>query len=186
MLKKAILKSALGLFLFSISIFLAVTFIFGGKGLVNWDEFQYILATSISNAFIITTVYALVAAYNLLKYGNLNLSKNPLSFIQTFALTFAPGTIAGLMALISIFLFFTYIEPQKIHQLLQEYLDYSLYQAKLNGSLEEVEPIINSPAVRNTNVLSIQTFTLISLAIIFFNFSLGLMFSFLWKVKNTK
>ncbi|CAI9429768.1 DUF4199 domain-containing protein [Candidatus Ornithobacterium hominis] len=182
MLKNVILKTALGLYFFCMILFFLVQLFFRDEQIFHFSEFQYLLATSISNAFIITTVFALTAAYNLIYWGK----RKTLNFFQTFKLTFSPGAIAGLLALASIFYLFYSVDTSGIQSLLQQYLDYSLLQAQKEGNLEEVKPIINSTAVRETNLLNIRTFTLMSLGVLFFNFSLGIMFSFLWKVKTSK
>lgn len=182
MLKIIILKTALGLYFFCMILFFIVQLLFKNQQIFQLSEFQYLLATSISNAFIVTTVFALVASYNLIYWGK----RKALNFFETFKLTFSPGAIAGLVALVSIFYLFHSVDSSGIQELLQQYLDYSLLQAKKEGNLEELAPIINSTAVRGTNLLNIRTFTLMSLGILFFNFSLGIMFSFLWKVKTSK
>lgn len=98
---------------------------------------------------------------------------------------FFPGVLAGVLSLVTVFAYYHYIAPEGIEQLKTEYLDYSLVQAEANGDYEEVAKVVNSPEVRATNLLSNRTFTLILGVMLFFTFSLALMLSFLWKIRNT-
>ena len=181
MIKRVIIKSSLLLFLFTMLIFGIVQVLFRTQEYFQFSDFQYLLATSISNAFIITSIYAIFAAYNMLTQTK----KQQLSFFKVFGLCFSPGVIAGFLSLATIFLIFHYLFPAVVEQLKNEYLDYSLLQYKDTKDYEEAAKIINSEAVRNTNLLNFRTFTLVSLVIVFFNFSLGLMMAFLWKVKTS-
>lgn len=181
MLKRPIRRSAIILFILTLVVFLVVQILFKTQEIFQFSDFQYIIATSIANAFVITSIYAFVAASNLLKWNN----KPGISFIKIFKLSFLPGFIAGVLSLLCVFAYFHYVDPSGIEQLKTEYLDYSLVQAKVNGDYEDVEKVINSPEVRNTNLLNNKTFTLILGILIFFNFSLALMLSFLWKIRNT-
>ncbi|MBV7440849.1 DUF4199 family protein [Weeksellaceae bacterium TAE3-ERU29] len=181
MVKQVIIKSSLILFLITMLIFGIVQILFRTQEYFQISDFQYLLATSVSNAFIITSIYAIVAAYNMLTQTK----KQQLSFFKVFGLCFSPGVIAGFLSLAVIFLIFNNYFPEGVEQLKNEYLDYSLLQYKNEASYEEAAKIINSDAVRNTNILNSRTFILASLIIVFFNFSLGLMMAFLWKVKTT-
>ena len=181
MIKRVIIKSSLILFLITMLIFGIVQILFRTQEYFQFSDFQYLLATAVSNAFIITTIYAVVAAYNMLTQTK----KQQLGFFKVFGLCFSPGVIAGFLSVGVIFSIFYYYFPEGINQLKNEYLDYSLLQYKNDASYEEAVKIINSDAVRNTNLLNFKTFTIISLIIAFFNFSLGLMMAFLWKVKAT-
>ena len=181
MLKRPIRRSAIILFILTLAVFLLVQVLFKTQEFFQFSEFQYIIATSIANAFVITSIYAFSAASNLLKWN----SKPGIGFAKIFQLSFFPGFIAGVLSLLCVFAYFHFVDPTGIEQLKTEYLDYSLLQAKVNGDFEDVEKVINSPEVRNTNLLSNRTFTLILGVLIFFNFSLALMLSFLWKIRNT-
>ena len=181
MLRNSIWRSAFELFILTMIIFFIVQILFKGKAYFQFSDFQYILATSIANAFVITTIYAIIAATNMLRWVN-----NPkATFGRIFQLTFMPGVIAGMLSLIIIFGYYHYLDPAGIEQLKTEYLDYSLAQAEVSGVSEEVAQIVNSKEVRATNLLSFRTFTLILGVVIFFNLSLALMLTFLWKIRNT-
>ena len=179
MFKKNIWYSALNLWVITMIIFLIIQILFKDQDLLQLSDYQYILATSIANAFVITTIYAIVAAYNML------IARGRNSFGKIFQLTLFPGILAGFLSLFTIFAFYYYVDFQGIEQLKTEYLDYSLAQAKINGEYDEVAKVVNSDAVRATNLLSFRTFTLILGIIIFFNLSLALMLTFLWKIRNT-
>ena len=181
MLQKSIWRSVLLLFLLTVIVFFAVQILFKDKEIFHISDYQYILATSMSNAFVITVIYAIVAAANMLKWSSLS----NISFGKIFRITFLPGVLAGILSLCAIFAYFKYADPAGIEQLKNEYLDYSLVQAKAGESYDEVEKIVNSKEVRSTDLLSFRTFTLILAIIIFFNFSLALMLSFLWKIRTT-
>lgn len=181
MLKSIIRKSAVILFVLTFIIFMAVQILFKNHTYFHISDFQYILATSIANAFVITTIYAIFGAYNMMRWT----AKNPGSFFRIFKLTFLPGFIAGIMSLCAIFAYYYYIDPQGIEILKDQYLDYSLVQAQKNGEYDQVVKIVNSEAVRNTNLLTYRVFTLILGIMTFFNFSLALMITFLWKIKTT-
>lgn len=182
MLNKTIRKSTILLFFFTMIVFFVIQLFFRDFTYFNFSEFQYLLATSISNAFVITTIYAIVVAFNMLSYSK----KVKLRFLQVFKMSFVPGFIAGLSSLICVFLLFKYVDNNGIELLKNQYLDYSLAQAKINGDYEEVAKVINTDAVRSTQLLNYRTFTLILAVILFFNFSLALMVSFLWKIKTTE
>ncbi|MXV38699.1 DUF4199 family protein [Flavobacteriaceae bacterium Ap0902] len=181
MLKSIIRKSAVLLFIITLLIFFAVQFFFKTDEYFQISDFQYILATSIANAFVITSVYALMGAYNMMRWT----AKNNGGFLKVLKLTFLPGFIAGIMSLCAIFAYYYYVDPDGIELLKTQYLDYSLIQAQENGEYEEVAKVVNSEAVRNTNLLTYRVFTLILGIITFFNLSLGLMITFLWKIKTT-
>ncbi|MGI9526631.1 MAG: DUF4199 domain-containing protein [Weeksellaceae bacterium] len=181
MLKSYIWKSSLLLFIITICIFIGVQVFFKTDEYFQISDFQYILASSISNAFIITSIYAIMGAYNMIRWT----SKNQGSFFKIFKLTFFPGVIAGFLSLCAIFAYYYYIDPEGIELLKTQYLDYSLVQAKENGEYEQVEKVVNSDAVRSTTLLSSRVFTLILGIMMFFNFSLALMITFLWKIKTT-
>ena len=181
MLKNTIWRSTFQLFVLTMIIFFIVQFFFKHDNYVNVSDYQYILATSIANAFVITTIYAIVAAANMLRYDH----EIRATFGRIFRLTFLPGVMAGIMSLCAVFAYFHFMDPAGIEQLKTEYLDYSLVQAEANGELEEVAKVVNSDAVRGTNLLNFRTFTLILAVMIFFNLSLALMLTFLWKIRNT-
>ena len=162
-------------------LFFVVQFLFKTQEYFQYSEFQYILATSVTNSFIVTIIYAFFAARNMLRW----IRKPESSFFRVFRLTFFPGVIAGFLSLCAVFAYFYYVDPSGIEQIKTEYLDYSLVQAQANGEYEEVAKVVNSEPVRNTNLLNFRTFTLILAILIFFNFSLALMLSFLWKIRNT-
>ncbi|QAR31154.1 DUF4199 domain-containing protein [Ornithobacterium rhinotracheale] len=181
MLKNIIFKSTAILFFLTMVIFTAVQVLFRTQEYFQFSQFQYLIATAIGNAFVLTTLYAVMAAYNMIKQS----SHPDLHFFKVFGLCFSPGTLAGFMSLISIFAFFYYVQPDWIEQFKNEYLDYSLLDAKEAGDYEKVAKVVNSQAVRDTNILNIRTFTLLSLVLVFFNFSLGIMMALLWKVRTT-
>ncbi|MRI63959.1 DUF4199 domain-containing protein [Ornithobacterium rhinotracheale] len=181
MLKNIIFKSTAILFFLTMVIFTLVQVLFRTQEYFQFSQFQYLIATAVSNAFVLTTLYAVMAAYNMIKQTN-----HPnLHFFKVFGLCFSPGVLAGFMSLIAIFAFFYYIQPDWIEQFKNEYLDYSLLDAKEAGDYDSVAKVVNSQEVRNTNILNIRTFSLISIVIAFFNFSLGIMMALLWKVRTT-
>lgn len=181
MLKHIIFKSTLILFFLTILVFTTVQILFRTQEYFQISQFQYLIATAVSNAFVLTTLYAIMAAYNMLKQSN----QSNLHFFKIFGLCFSPGVLAGFMSLIVIFSFFYYVQPDWIEQFKNEYLDYSLFDAREAGDYQSVAKVVNSQEVRNTQILNIRTFTLISVVIVFFNFSLGIMMALLWKVRTT-
>ncbi|MDO5654845.1 MAG: DUF4199 domain-containing protein [Flavobacteriaceae bacterium] len=181
MLRNTIWRSTIYLFLLAMMVFFIVQFFFKDQNYFQISDFQYILTTGVSNSFVITTLFAIVAAYNMLKWDGNKSS----SFWNIFKLSFIPGVLAGFFTLISVFAWYEYVDPAGIEQLKTEYLDYSLLQAKDNEAYEEVEKVVNSKEVRGTNLLSFRTFTLILGIVIFFNLSLALMVTFLWKIRNS-
>lgn len=181
MLRNSIRRSAFIIYILTLVVFLLVQYLFKTQEFFQFSEFQYIISSSVANAFVITTIFALVAASNLLKWNN----KPGISFFKIFKLMFLPGLMAGILSLVTVFGYYHYVDPQGIEQLKTEYLDYSLVQAEANGEYDEVAKVVNSPEVRATNLLSNRTFTLILAVMIFFTFSLALMLTFLWKIRNT-
>lgn len=181
MLRKTLWRSAILLFVLTMLIFFVVQFFFKTQDYFQISDYQYILSTSIANAFVVTVIYAIVAATNMLHWNG----KPEISFSKIFKLTFIPGFFAGLLSICAIFAYFHYVDSQGIEQLKTEYLDYSLVQAKANGEYDEVAKVVNSKEVRATDLLTFRTFTLILAIMIFFNLSLALMITFLWKIRNT-
>lgn len=181
MLKRTIRRSAIIIFLSTMAVFLLVQFLFKTQAYFQFSEFQYIIATAVANAFIITSIFAIVAATNLLKWNG----KPGIDFWKIFKLMFFPAILAGVLSLVSVFAYYHFIDPDGIEQLKTEYLDYSLVQAKESGEYDEVAKVVNSPEVRATHLLNNRTFTLILAAMLFFTFSLSLMLTLLWKIRNT-
>lgn len=180
MLRNSIWRSAIVIYVLTMLVFLLLQYFFKTQEFFKFSEFQYLLATSIANGFIITSIFALVAARNLIRWN----SKPDITFFKIFKLNFFPGVIAGFMSLVSVFAYFHYVDPEGIEQIKTEYLDYSLMQVEGTEDYENIAEVINSPEIRETNLLSNRTFTLILGIVLFFTFSLSLMLSFLWKIRN--
>lgn len=181
MIKKTIVRTSIILYLITMILFFIVQLLFRTQDYVQFSEYQYLLATSICNSFVITTLYALFAANNMLVINK----KTTPTFLQIFGVAFSPGVIAGTLTLISVFALFTYVENNGANQLFTEFLDYSLAQAKENGNYNELSKILNTPQMRSYNMLNTKMFSMLSIALVFFNFSLGLLISFLWKIRTT-
>ncbi|MDO5511037.1 MAG: DUF4199 family protein [Weeksellaceae bacterium] len=181
MFNSRISRTSINLYLAIIIIFLLVQLLFRGREFFDLHEYQFLQATAIANAFLVTFTIAIFTAHNVWQA-----SKNPnYSFLSVFKLAFLPAFLAGSMAIISVFAYYHFIDPIAIDQLKHEYLDHSLLQAKGIDNYDEVVAQVNSPEVRGFSLLNFRTFTFLLFALLFFCFSLSLMFSFLWKVKNT-
>lgn len=181
MINKRVLISSIALFGTTMLIFFIVQLFLRTQAYFSFSEYQYLLSTAICNAFILTTLYAIVGAYNMVS----QIHNKEIRMGTIFKLTFSPGIIAGLISVIAIFGYFWYFSPEGIEQLKTEYLDYSLLAAKGTETYEGVAEIVNSSQARNANILNIKTFSLMSLVVIFFNLSLAIMLSLLWKIKQT-
>lgn len=181
MFQSRISRTTINLYLAIIIIFLLVQLLFRGNEFFQLHEFQFLQATAIANAFVVTFVIALFTAHNIWRA-----SKQPgMSFLSIFKLAFLPAFLAGTLAIITVFAWYKFADPASIETLKHEYLDHSLIQAQGIDNYDEVVAQVNSPAVRDVNLVNFRTFTFYLFALLFFSFSLSLMFSFLWKVKNT-
>lgn len=180
-MQKKIWKTTFLLWALTLLVFFIVQFFLRDQSYFQFSDFQYILSTSIANAFVITTIYALVAAYNLVQSGK----KEKLGFGSVFKLSFLPTAMASVLSLAVIYAYFYYIDSSGIEQIKTEYLDYSLYQAEGTENYEKTAEIVNSKEIRSTNLLSYRTLTLMLGGYLFFSLSLALMMSFLWKIRNT-
>lgn len=180
-MRNSIWRTAIVIYVLTMSVFLLLQFFFKTQAFFQFSEFQYLIATSIANGFIITSIFALVAATNLIRWN----SKHGVGFFKIFKLNFFPSVLAGFFALLTVFAYFHYFDPEGIEQIKTEYLEYSIIKAEGSENYEEIKQMINSPEIRATNFLSMRMFTLILGIVVFFTFSLSLMLSMLWKIRNS-
>lgn len=180
-MRNSIWRSAIVIYVLTMAVFLILQFLFKTQEFFQFSEFQYLIATAILNAFVITSIFAIVAARNINRWNSIN----KMAFFKIFKMAFFPGVLAGVFALISVFAYYHYLDPEGIEQIKTEYLEYSIIQAEGSENYEEIKQMINSPEIRGANLLSMRVFTLILGVMLFFNFSLSIMLSMLWKIRNS-
>ncbi len=172
-------RTFVGLTIATLAIFALVFFFFRNHDYVDWRSDQFLVATRTSMAFGLTTLYAIVAAYNMIKMGK----RTKLSFGKTFNLTFWPGFLAGTVSLVVIFALLYEYAPEVVEQLKQQFFESSRREAMKGENATEILERID--AAQNISLLTGRTLSLGIVLIAFFNLSLSLMLSFLWKVRNT-
>ncbi len=172
-------RTFIGLTITTLVIFALVFFFFRDHSYINFSDDQFLVATRTSMAFGLTTLYALVAAYNVVTVGK----KTKLSFGKTFKLTFVPGFFAGVVSLVIIFGVLYYYAPEAVEQLKEQFFESSRAEAVKGENADEILKRID--AAQDISLLTGRTLSLGIILILFFNISLSLMLSFLWKVRNT-
>lgn len=183
MLKSIIWRSSFILIVLCFIVFAIVQLFFKDQSYFQLFDFQYLITTNISNYFIINVFVAVVAATNMVKL----VKDSNTTFFKVFKVSFFPGFIATIVFLSVIYGFFRYYDTESIDLLRTEYLQNGLVDLIQNdGDIKDIDRI--KEAIKTPEPLSVfmnKIFLLLFAGNTFFNFSLALMLSLLWKVRKT-